>query len=136
MESYHTGHKFCGGARNEAQVPKFLPPSPPPRSFLSLEKNSPPASPALIDGKQLAAVCRINALRRLRCCALAVGGFWEGDRPGHFRETTNLYGYPSSLDYTRRARYKVLALNLALRRPPTERVYRRDVLGGVDAFIS
>ena len=35
----------------------------------------------LVDGKQLAAVCRIKALRRLRCCALPVCGFWEqGDR--------------------------------------------------------
>ena len=34
----------------------------------------------LVDWKQLAAVCRIKALWRLRCCALAVCGFREGDR--------------------------------------------------------
>ena len=32
----------------------------------------------LVDGKQLAAVLRIKALRRLHCCALAVCGFGEG----------------------------------------------------------
>jgi hypothetical protein len=37
-------------------------------------------SATLIDGKQLAAVCRIKALRRLRCCALPVCGFGEGGR--------------------------------------------------------
>jgi putative tryptophan/tyrosine transport system substrate-binding protein len=31
MESYHTGYKFCGGPRNEAHVPEFLPPLGPPR---------------------------------------------------------------------------------------------------------
>jgi hypothetical protein len=31
-------------------------------------------------GKQLAAVCRINALWRLHCCALGVCGFGEGRR--------------------------------------------------------
>ena len=36
-----------------------------------------PASRALIYGKQLAAVCRIKALWRLRCCALPVCGFGE-----------------------------------------------------------
>jgi hypothetical protein len=34
----------------------------------------------LVDGKQLAAVCRIKPLCRLRCCALAVCGFREGGR--------------------------------------------------------
>jgi hypothetical protein len=34
------------------------------------------------DGKQLVAVCRINALWRLQCCASAVCGFREGDRGG------------------------------------------------------
>jgi hypothetical protein len=34
-----------------------------------------------VDGKQLAAVCRIKALRRLHCCALPVCGLWEADRP-------------------------------------------------------
>ena len=41
---------------------------------------SAPASPALINGKQLAAVCRIKPLWRLRCCALPVCGFGEGER--------------------------------------------------------
>jgi len=39
-------------------------------------------SVTLIDGKQLAAVCRIEALWRLHCCALPVCGFGEADRPG------------------------------------------------------
>ena len=39
-----------------------------------------PNRPALVDEKQLAAVCRIKTLKRLHCCALAVCGFGEGDR--------------------------------------------------------
>ena len=35
---------------------------------------------ALIDGKQLAAVCRIKALRRLHCCALAVSDCGRAER--------------------------------------------------------
>ena len=38
---------------------------------------------ALIDGKQLPAMLRIKALRRLNCCALPIGGFGEGDRAGY-----------------------------------------------------
>ena len=32
---------------------------------------------ALIDGKQLPAMLRIKALRRLNCCALSIGGVEE-----------------------------------------------------------
>ena len=32
------GHKFCGGPRNEAHVPNFHPPSPPPRVFPKLRR--------------------------------------------------------------------------------------------------
>jgi hypothetical protein len=54
------------------------------------------------DGKQLAAVLRIKALRRLNCCSLAVYGFGEGDRAG----SPNFYpDYPSGgvpeLSYSR-----------------------------------
>jgi hypothetical protein len=34
-----------------------------------------------LNGKQLATVFRINALRWLRCCGLPVCGFGEGERP-------------------------------------------------------
>jgi len=47
------------------------------------EGASAPASPALIDGKQLAAVLRIKPLRRLHCCALGVCGFGEGRREAY-----------------------------------------------------
>jgi hypothetical protein len=40
--------------------------------LLSLTGNT-----TLIDGKQLAAVCRIKPLRRLHCCALPVCGFGD-----------------------------------------------------------
>ena len=49
-----------------------------------VEEHSPflgclPILPSSRDGKQLAAVCRIKALRRLRCCALTVCGAGEGE---------------------------------------------------------
>ena len=47
--------------------------------ILNEESASAPALHALIDGKQLAAMCRIKALRHLHCCAVAVRGVeeWE-----------------------------------------------------------
>ena len=62
--------------------PIFLPPSGPPRVFPELWKLPSRESVRLLslNGKQLAAVCRIKALWRLRCCALPVCGFEEGDR--------------------------------------------------------
>jgi hypothetical protein len=57
-----------------------------PRFFPSCEKlgwrhrSEDAAHPIVSNVKQLAAVCRIKALRRLHCCALAVCGFGEGDR--------------------------------------------------------
>ena len=162
------GHKFSVGSRNEAHVPEFLSPSPPPRVFpelreaeaeqrharqretarrrvsaqgdarllhqidlahLGLGHAANPAVPALalllnwhiwdsclartacryaadaqrfrersMIGKQLAAVCRINALWRLRCCALAVGGFGEGDRSAFALARVPLFGLSFSVE--------------------------------------
>ena len=55
-------------------------------SHLELERPGPSRSGCRIysrcrDGKHLAGACRIKALWRLHCCALAVCGFGEGDRP-------------------------------------------------------
>jgi hypothetical protein len=72
MKSYHTGYEFGVGPRNEAHVPKFLPPSCRPPLLLSWRSWVGTQSPTLVEGKQLAAVCRIKALPRLHCCALAV----------------------------------------------------------------
>jgi hypothetical protein len=47
---------------------------------LQVPQRSRPSRAALIDEDQLATVCRIKALRRLRCCALPVCGFREADR--------------------------------------------------------
>jgi hypothetical protein len=61
----------------------FAPP-PPLRVSLSLERlpaSSMRGSATLVDGKQLAAVCRIKALWRLHCFALPICVFGEGDRP-------------------------------------------------------
>ena len=43
---------------------------------------------SFIDGRQLAAVCRIKPLWRLCCCALPVCGFGEGERPDRVNMTT------------------------------------------------
>ena len=77
MESYHTGYKFGGGPRNEARVLKFLPPSLGPRVFPELwQARLAPSRGGAV--QQLAAVLRIKASWRLRCCALAVCGYGEG----------------------------------------------------------
>src|SRR6516165_9647992 len=56
---------------------KFLPPRSIRPGFFpsSREAERLKRSATLVDGKQLVAVCRINALWRLRCCALPVCGF-------------------------------------------------------------
>jgi hypothetical protein len=59
---------------------KFLEFAHQPRHFVSYRNDRGRAEPALIDEKQLAAVCRIKASWRLRCCALPICGFREVDR--------------------------------------------------------
>jgi hypothetical protein len=56
---------------------------------------------ALIDGKQLAAVCRINALWRLHCCALPVCGFGEGRREAHASTESDIDRVFAAIDQMR-----------------------------------
>ena len=97
MGPHCLGPRSALARKNEAHVPKFLPPFLRPRVFPELrtlgwqQRGWRPAqeTPAgkrsrrnatLFDGKHLATVCRINALWCLPCCALPVCGFGEGER--------------------------------------------------------
>jgi hypothetical protein len=54
--------------------------------------------PPLIDGKQLTAVLRIKPLRRLRCCALSIGGVEERE---HRAGSQNFHPRPSAPGFSR-----------------------------------
>ena len=61
----------CWGRTASLRQPKFLPPSVRP-GFFPRCAGAPCSRRNLVDGKQLAAVCCIKRLGRLRCCALGV----------------------------------------------------------------
>ena len=76
MELYHMGYKFGGGPRNEARVPKFLPPSLGPQVFPEL----PASQVGTIAGRRSATARRVahqalvaSALFRVSCLRIRGG---------------------------------------------------------------